>query len=53
MVADFALTLTRYAIIEAARRSKGARRCADSGLSHGKLLRKEDYLKSGHSGVAF
>jgi len=29
----------------------GTRRCTDSGLSHGELLRKED-LKSGDSGVA-
>ena len=29
------------------------RRCADSGLSHGELLRKEDYLKSGDRGIAF
>ena len=28
-------------------------RCADSGLSHGELLREEDYLKSGDSGAAF
>jgi hypothetical protein len=28
-------------------------RRADSGLSHDELLRKEDYLKSGDSGVAF
>jgi hypothetical protein len=28
-------------------------RCVDDGLSHGEVLRKEDYLKSGDSGVAF
>ena len=28
-------------------------RRADSGLFHGSLLRKEDYLESGDSGVAF
>jgi hypothetical protein len=38
---------------EAARRSKGAGRCADSGLSHGELLREEDHLKSGDSELRF
>jgi hypothetical protein len=47
------LDLTRYAITEAAPRSKGATRGADSGLSHGELLRKENYLRAVDSGVAF
>jgi len=46
------LDVTRYAITETARRSKGARRCADIGLPHGELLLKEDHLKTGDSGVA-
>jgi hypothetical protein len=39
------LDLTRYAITEAALRSKGARRCADSGLSHGESLCAVDFIE--------
>jgi hypothetical protein len=31
----------------------GTKCCADNGLSQGELLRKDDYLKSGDSGVGF
>jgi hypothetical protein len=50
---DWSLRLTRPDECTLSFQSRPSERVADSGLSDGKLLRKEDYLKSGNSRIAF